>query len=111
MSSAFPPLYGARFQFDRQEVGPHAAHYAVRIFFGQAAHDFSVRIALPEGTVEIQPAQPENLVPGWALVHVRALGRELFREAQKEKGWPRRIMRWKNHDPQAPGPENFHGVG
>lgn len=97
------PEHGARFELSLLGVEEARTRYAARVHLPEACHDYTLVIALPEGTCTLGEAggasQGSRQGPApWVTAHLLALGRQLYREG-RTGAWPRRLMRWRG----APG--------
>ena len=99
MQTSDYPQNGARFQLDRLAVADGGARYQAALYLPAARHDYELSIALPDGACALretgrQPPEAPDPAP-WAVSHLQTLGRQLFRAAQKDGAWQRRLSRWR----------------
>jgi len=105
MTSGMTPSFGARFEMLRQTVDAQAAVYAVTIYLPTETLQRRLQIAREDGGCVLlsaagEAATADSELPAWVLKHVLALARQIFRGAQRDGDWLRRLMRW-HEDPHA----------
>lgn len=106
MVHAMTPSFGARFEMLRQAVDAVSVMYAVTIYLPTETLRCGLQVDRSDGSCQIHAAPgafasgPERDLPAWVQKHLLALARQLFRGAQRDGEWLRRLMRW-HEDPQA----------
>ncbi|MBL9005470.1 MAG: hypothetical protein JNJ46_14545 [Myxococcales bacterium] len=100
------PSFGARFEMLRQAVDAVSVMYAVTIYLPTQTLRCALQVDRSDGRCQIRSAPgadayaAERDLPAWVHKHLLALARQLFREAQRDGEWLRRLMRW-HEDPHA----------
>jgi hypothetical protein len=93
------PHHGARFELVHSSLDETSAHYQVNIYFPLATYKLELRIGTEKGECVATPLSrlPETAPAPeqWALQHLHALARQVFRAAQSDGVWQRRLMRWR----------------
>lgn len=105
MTSGMTPSFGARFEMLRQAVDAQAAVYTVTIYLPTETLQRRLQIARADGDCVLlsaagEVATADSELPAWVHKHLLALARQIFRGAQRDGDWLRRLMRW-HEDPQA----------
>lgn len=102
MAHAMTPSFGARFEMLRHSVDDQGAVYAVTIYLPTETPTYMLHIASQDGACQLRSpgCEPVAVLPAWVHKHLLALARQLFRAAQRDGTWLRRLMRW-HEDPQA----------
>lgn len=98
------PHHGARFELLRQGADAETVQYQANIYFPLVTHRLDVQIDAAKGDFTIKQLASEppggELEP-WALKHLQALAKQLYRAAKTEGTWLRRLMRWRSASPAA----------
>lgn len=96
----FQPHHGARFELLRKSADAETVRYQANIYFPLVTYQLEVQIDAAKGDCKIAPlassaAGHAELEP-WAMKHLLALAKQLYRAAKAEGGsWQRRLMRWR----------------
>ena len=104
MPHALTPAFGARFELLRQRIDDAVVVYAVTIYTPTATQNIQLSIGRQSGDCQLSApssATPPTFdvdLPPWIHKHLLALARQLFRDAQRDGQWLRRLMRW-HEDP------------
>ena len=104
MPHALTPAFGARFELLRQRIDDSSVVYAVTIYTPTATQNATLQIGRQDGDCKFcasslgTQSTPDADLPPWIHKHLLALARQLFRDAQRDGQWLRRLLRW-HEDP------------
>lgn len=103
MTMPAAPHYGARFELELSSAEPASpTRYDTRVHLPGARCDYDLLIG-QDGSCTLnkrgcEPPGDRDAEP-WIRAYLQALGRQLFRGAQRGEPWPRRLSRWREPNP------------
>ncbi|MCS6914561.1 MAG: hypothetical protein RMK29_09530 [Myxococcales bacterium] len=100
MSQDLRPQQGVRFELEWLGMEQQSVRYRACLHLPQARHEYTLRIVLPGGTctlAEVGHDPPGAPAPSASVLeHLLRLGRQLYRDAQRDGTWKRRVLRWRD---------------
>jgi hypothetical protein len=96
MSDVERPGHGARFAFELLASEGARARYRVRVI--DAAAEAEAEATVTPDAVELGGFEPA--IDAWSRKSALAFLEVVQRGWDEEAGWPRRLQRWRQHDPR-----------
>lgn len=90
------PEHGARFSFELLRSDGPRATYAVHVIDAEREATAEATVT-PEG---VELSAFEGSIEAWAHKSARAFLEVVQRGWDEEAGWPKRLQRWRQHDPR-----------
>jgi len=103
------PETGGRFSFQLADHDALAARFKLILAMPEARWTGGARVSVADGSVELEAWNGPGSPPAWLVQYTRATLRTAWHQ-HGERGWPRRVTRWRDAPERAGGgPEDNEG--